>query len=93
MYFIIFFSRSGRRTDAETGVKVTEELCGKVFGEDVSIPKWGRDVKNTDMFKGNIVTNKMNVNFDVLVLDWVAEYIDNADFIVIYKGCFVLVSG
>jgi hypothetical protein len=59
-------SRSGRRADAETGPKFSEELNRKSLGHDVRELVRGRDMKNPKLSQGHLLTNEVNVDLDML---------------------------
>jgi hypothetical protein len=59
-------SRCGRRVDAKTRPKFSEELNRNSLGHDVHEPVRGRDMKDPKLSQCHLLTDEVNVNLNML---------------------------
>ena len=72
--------------NVETGDKFFEQDGREAFSKDISKLLRGGDVKDTNVTKLDLVTNKMNIDLNMLcllVLNVISSKIDGADIVTI----------
>jgi hypothetical protein len=82
-------SRSGRSADAKTGPKIGEELNRKTPRHDVRKLMGGRNMKNSNLPQGNLLSDEVDVNLDMLrapMMDRVGCHIDSTDVVTVDNG-------
>ena len=70
--------------DAQTGPKIIEQLRREPLGHDVSKLSRGRHMKNSNLTKRDLFSNKINVDLDMLstaMLNRVRSHVDGADIV------------
>jgi hypothetical protein len=76
----------GSIANCETGPKLLEHGSRKPLGEDVGVPRCRRNMKNSNMTKSNLLSNKMEIDLNVLrplMLHRITGEVDSTDVITI----------
>ena len=76
----------GSMTNVQAGSKLLEDSGRKALGEDVGVLRCRWDIKNPNLTKGDSLSNKMEINLNMLralMLDWVGGEVDSTNVITI----------
>ena len=76
----------GSIANGQAGPKLLKQRGRKTLGENVNVLRRRRNVKNPNVTEGNLLSNKVEIDLNVLrplMLYWIAGEIDSTDIIAI----------
>jgi len=82
----------GSIANGQAGPKLLEQGSRKTFGEDVGVLRCRRDMENSNVTKGNLLSNKMEIDLNMLrplMLHRIAGEIDSTNVVTVDQSSTV----